>query len=76
LFKEIIYGHSSTIGLVQFPIHLFLQLDEQLVDIWLLLFSIFFVFIFLCEYIIIFEIPSKAEDYLKQTYPEYEFSMT
>jgi len=25
----------------------------------------------LCEYIILVIIPSKAEDYLKETYPEY-----
>jgi len=74
MLKEIIFGHSTSLGLIQFPIQLFLQIDEPLVDIWLLIFSMFVGLIFICEYIIIFEIPSKAEDYLKQTYPEYEFS--
>ena len=26
---------------------------------------------YLIDYIVLFEIPSKAEDYLKETYPEY-----
>jgi hypothetical protein len=34
-------------------------------------FSLLFVSMALCEYIILVIIPSKAEDYLKETYPEY-----
>ena len=33
--------------------------------------AFFTVIFYLCLFIIVFEIPSKAEDYLKETYPEY-----
>ncbi|MCO6174813.1 hypothetical protein NHF50_07120 [Flavobacterium sp. NRK F10] len=36
-----------------------------------LFFSVFIVLFYLLEYIILFEIPSKAEIYLKETYPEH-----
>ena len=75
LFKEIIYGNSTTLGLIQFPIHLFPRIDTELVGFWLFGFSVFFVLVAICEYIIIFEIPAKAEEYLQQTYPEYKFSI-
>ncbi len=39
-----------------------------------LFFSIFFVVTVIIFYILIIIIPSKAEEYLKQTYPEYSFS--
>lgn len=39
---------------------------------FLLYFSIFYILFSLFAYITLFEIPSKAEEYLKQTYPEYE----
>jgi hypothetical protein len=40
----------------------------------LILLSVLTVSIYLTIYIVIFEIPKKAEEYLKQTYPEYEFA--
>jgi hypothetical protein len=75
LFKEIIYGNSTSLGLIQFPIHLFPRLDAEMAGFWLFVFSVFFVLVAICEYIIIFEIPAKAEEYLKQTYPEYDFAI-
>lgn len=74
LLKEIISGHSSSLGLVQLPMHFLINLDENMSELWLFILSIIFVLLIICEYIILFEIPAKAEEYLKQTYPEYSSS--
>lgn len=73
LFKEIIgnYGHGS--GFFFLPFQLVFQLRKFLADDYLLIFASFFVVIVgLFQYIILVIIPSKAEEYLKETYPEYE----
>ena len=36
--------------------------------------SFLLVSLVLIEYIMVIEIPKKAEEYLKQTYPDYEFA--
>lgn len=75
LFKEIIFGYGSFTGLVNLPIQIAINLDGKNYPEWfLLLLSFLLVVLILLEYIILILIPSKAEDYLKATYPEYEIS--
>lgn len=72
LFKEIIFGYSTFAGLSYLPLQLIINIDFENVGILkALVISSITVFLYLIEYIILFEIPSKAEEYLKETYPEY-----
>lgn len=77
MFEEIISGYGSFSAILMLPIHVFngfsngndiLPNDYVLFGISLILISIF-----LSSYIVIVIIPSKAEEYLKETYPEYGF---
>ena len=72
LLKEIIYGYSSLVGMSYLPLQLFIQIEKNDSQIVPFVLSVIIVLLLLLEYIIFFIIPSKAEDYLKQTYPEYE----
>lgn len=73
LFKDIIFGHSSFAGLSYIPVQVMLHIDfgQNIGILKAIFFSLLFVSMALCEYIILVIIPSKAEDYLKETYPEY-----
>lgn len=73
LLKEIIFGHSSFAGLSYLPVQILINTDftDNIGILKATLFSLLFVSMALCEYIILVIIPSKAEDYLKETYPEY-----
>ena len=73
LLKEIIFGYSSSAGLINLPIQFALHLKgENHHDGLLILFSFLLIVLGLTEYIMLVLIPSKAEDFLKETYPEYE----
>lgn len=73
LLKEIIFGYSSFAGLVNLPIQFALYLNgESYSDAVLSLFSFLFVLLCMTAYIVLILIPSKAENHLKETYPEYE----
>ena len=76
LFKEIISGYSAMTGLSYLPVQIMLQFDDVTVRFSIVM-SVFFasliVTMCLLEYIILFEIPSKAQKYLEETYPEYKF---
>lgn len=74
LFREIILGYGTFVGLSYIPWQILVHnnLDSQLGIPKTVFFSVFIVLLYLLEYIVLFEIPSKAEDYLKETYPEYE----
>jgi len=75
LLKEIIYGYSSMAGMSYLPFQIFLQFEIHHSNIITLFFmSFFMVSIVIIEYILFFVIPSKATEYLKQTYPEYELA--
>ena len=73
LFKEVIFGYSNFAGLSYIPIQILVHVDfdSQIGIIKALFFSVLIVSMYLIDYIVLFEIPSKAEDYLKETYPEY-----
>ena len=74
LLKEIILGRSSICGLIYLPIQIILR-SEKLMEYPLGLAGISFLLVsmLLIEYIMVIEIPKKAEIYLKETYPEYTF---
>ncbi len=78
MFEEIIYGYGSFSGVFAFPLHLINIFSNQGSgvpnDYILWGISVFLVLLFLGTYIIVKVIPSKAEEYLKQTYPEYSLS--
>ena len=74
LFKDIIYNCASLTGMAYLPIQIIIH-SKVIVNtnIGLFITCFFIVSMALIEYIIIVEIPSKAEEYLKETYPEYGF---
>jgi hypothetical protein len=72
LLKEIILGRSSIVGMIYLPIQIMLHSEKVLENsLGVLAISFLLVSLILIEYIMIIEIPKKAEDYLKATYPEY-----
>lgn len=72
LLKEIILGRSSICGLIYLPIQIMLR-SEKLMEYPLGVAGISFLLVSmaLIEYIMVIEIPKKAEAYLHETYPEY-----
>ena len=77
MFEEIISGYGSFSAILMLPIHVFNgfsnRIDTLPNDYVLFGISLILVALFLSSYIVIVIIPSKAEDYLKETYPEYGF---
>lgn len=72
LLKEIILGRSSIVGMIYLPIQIMLHSEKVLENSFGVLgISFLLVSMILIEYIMVIEIPKKAEDYLKTTYPEY-----
>jgi len=75
LFEHIIYGYGAFSGIMMIPFHLinifFNHKTSIPNDFVLYVISLVIVSIYLGGYIIIKIIPSKAEEYLKETYPEY-----
>jgi sterol desaturase/sphingolipid hydroxylase (fatty acid hydroxylase superfamily) len=74
LLNEIIYGYSSLAGMSYLPIQIFFNFENNSSQMMLFFMSVFIVSIVIIEYIIFFIIPSKAQDYLEKTYPEYQLS--
>ncbi len=75
LLKEIIYGYSSIAGLINIPIQFAIHIDDaKYNDGFLILISFLLIVLALTEYIMLVLIPSKAEDFLKETYPEYKIA--
>ena len=74
LLKDIIYGYSSITGMSYLPFQLFFQFQHHSNQFIVFLMSLFIVSMLIIEYIIFFIIPSKAQDYLEKTYPEYQLS--
>ena len=73
LYKDIIFGLGSFTGFIPLPLQFGLQIEDtaQFGMISAIIISATVVCFFLLGYIILKIIPSKAEDYLKETYPEY-----
>ena len=76
LYEQIIFGYGSFSGILMIPFHLLNMFSNspsffQQNDYALFGLSFVSISILLVTYIIIKIIPSKAEEYLKETYPEY-----
>lgn len=75
LYKDIIYSFGTFGGLSYLPIQIALQLYDK-INFFNLIPSIIIsatvISVLLFNFILLFIIPSKAEHYLKKTYPEYE----
>ncbi len=74
LYKEIIFGlGSNSVVFITLPIQVVFHLKHiiQFGIVSATLISVFFVSLSLYGYIVLKIIPSKAEEYLKKTYPEY-----
>ena len=74
LLKDIIYGYSSITGMSYLPFQMFFQFEHHSNQFTVFLMSLFIVSMLIIEYIIFFIIPSKAQEYLEKTYPEYKVS--
>ena len=80
LFEKTILNFGNTPGLLLLPMHFFNLLNPMVVHFgspsttFLLAISFLTVSVYLVVYIVTIVIPKRAEDYLKQTYPEYELS--
>ncbi|MEZ4853150.1 hypothetical protein [Flavobacterium sp.] len=75
LFEQIIFNYGAFSGLLYLPLNfsnLFSRSEELPNNYVLFLVAFLIVSFYLVSYIIIKIIPSKAEQYLKETYPEYE----
>ena len=80
LFEEIINQYGSFSGVIIFPFNMFLQIfnsTEEYIDndYWTLGLSFFLVLLAIVIFIIFKIIPSKAEDYLLATYPQYKLEI-
>ena len=75
LFKEILTGYGQTSGFMFLPLQTVYHLRSLFNDDLVLLGGSFLIIaLALVQYIVLVLIPKKAEQYLKETYPEYEFS--
>jgi hypothetical protein len=72
LLREIIFGYSGMAGSLNLPIQLLLHLKGSHFSIGMLLFFSFLLVVFgITIYITMLLIPAKADQYLRETYPEY-----
>jgi hypothetical protein len=79
LFEQIIHQYGGFAGIIIFPCHMFVQIFNHTEyflgnDYWILGLSFFLVLFSLVLFIIFKVIPSKAEEYLLATYPEYKLA--
>lgn len=79
LFRDIIFN-AGIISFIIFPqiCHsIYLYSDEAFAEIYFqIIFSVVFTLASLAEYIVLFIIPSKAEEHLRNTYPEYALEVS
>lgn len=72
MLNEIIFGYSSMAGMSYLFFQLIPGFDGDMKNEFLIMvYSILIIVMLLLGYIILIVIPNKAEEYLKQTYPEY-----
>jgi hypothetical protein len=79
LFEEVILRYGSFPVFLQIPLQLIIHIGgeseaQSLTFYTILFFSIITFSLFILGYILLYSIPSKANHYLKETYPEYELS--
>jgi hypothetical protein len=76
LLEQLIFQLGNFSWLISLPfnfVNIFFKSEQMTNDYALLGISFLIVSFYIVSYIITQIIPSKAEEYLKQTYPEYEF---
>ena len=61
-------------GMSYLPFQIVLHFENHPNQFTVFLMSLFIVSMLIIEYIIFFIIPSKAQEYLEKTYPEYKVS--
>ena len=72
MLNEIIFGYSSMAGMSYLVFQLVPGFDGDMKnEFFIMVYSILIIVMLLLGYIILIVIPSKAEEYLKQTYPKY-----
>jgi hypothetical protein len=72
MLNEIIFGYSSMAGMSYLVFQLVPGFDGDMKnEFFIMVYSILIIVMLLLGYIILIVIPSKADEYLKQTYPEY-----
>ncbi len=79
MLQDIIYNQGNMGGAIALlPLHFYnilgLNNFHQLSDFWFAILSLVICGLFLFMYIMSVEIPKRAEEYLKDTYPEYKLS--
>lgn len=76
LFEEIISSYGNIMFMAALPIQVVIHLPKVafINNYTLLILSFLIVSYYLVNYIILKIIPSKTEEYLRETYPEYEIS--
>ncbi|WP_313808107.1 hypothetical protein [Flavobacterium sp.] len=71
MFEEIVFNYGSAAGFTYLPLQLFIRLwehTEHPIIVWVT--SCVLVAMALLEYILLVQIPNKAEEYLREVYPE------
>lgn len=72
LLEDIIYGCGGIVGFISLPFHLFsFSFEGDVSPIKLCVLTAFVVFSALISYIVLFVIPARAQEHLKEAYPEY-----
>lgn len=77
MLGEMIYQLGNGVSIIQIPLQIGIMLNTSRAFIYYteafnIIFSIVFVLISLCIYVVVFVLPSKAEKLLEETYPEYK----
>jgi hypothetical protein len=77
MFKDIIFNQGALGGAALIPVHFYNILSgltgiSEMNDYWIMALSLFICSFYLFLYIMMVEIPKRAEEYLEQTYPEYK----
>jgi hypothetical protein len=77
MFKDIIFNQGALGVAALIPVHFYNILSgltgiSEMNDYWIMALSLFICSFYLFLYIMMVEIPKRAEEYLEQTYPEYK----
>jgi len=77
MLRELIFSHGFLGGLFFIPIYILhgrVNDINGMYDVWVIALSFIICCYYLLFYIMAFEIPRRAEEYLEQTYPEYSIT--
>lgn len=75
LFEDILMGYGQGFAILNLPLQIVLHFRTDFSNNYVLIAASFFIVVLaLFQYVILVIIPNKAEEYLIETYPEYETS--